>query len=106
VTTYSFIRADFVPGSQVGWIVGQSTTRRPGASDILSGVILISRDGGNTFTRQAIAGAPDNGLSFSPALKIQALANDFAALSGLGGLVAARTADTPGTVAACQFTNP
>ncbi|HJU88144.1 MAG TPA: hypothetical protein VJ672_02050 [Gemmatimonadaceae bacterium] len=105
-TTYSFVRADFVPGTQVGWVVGFSTVRQPGRSDVVSGVILISRDGGNTFSRQAIAGAPDNGLSFPTALKIQALATDFAALSGLEGLVAARTADTPGTVAACQFTNP
>lgn len=105
VTSYSFVRADFVPGGQIGWVIG-FTTVELGATDLVRGVILITRDGGQSFTRQAIAGAPDNGLAFPTALKVQALANDFAALAGLEGLVAARTADTPGTVAACSFTNP
>jgi photosystem II stability/assembly factor-like uncharacterized protein len=106
-TSFTFVRADFVPNSQVGWVVGFTTIDQAGSlPDLIRGIILITRDGGQTFTRQAIAGAPENGLAFPTALKIHALANDFAALAGLEGLVAARTADTPGAVAACSFTTP
>jgi hypothetical protein len=106
VTTFSFIKADFAPNSNIGWVVGSSTVKQPGRSDIVRGVILMSRDGGLTFTRQAIAGAPDNGLGFSDPLEVHALAPDFAALGGTGGVLAARTADTPGNLTECSFTNP
>ena len=103
--TFTFTRARFAPGSSTGWIVGRVTHRRPGAADVVRGVILISRDGGATFTRQAIQGVGDNGENFAPVQDLQALAPDFAVLSGRSGLVAARVSNaTSGGV--CSFTTP
>lgn len=105
-TVYTFTRARFVSDGQLGWIVGYETLRRPGTHDELRGVVLQSRDGGQTWSRQAIAGAPENGLSFPPVLAIQPLTRDFAVLSGANGLVAARVDDSQPTAAACSFTQP
>jgi photosystem II stability/assembly factor-like uncharacterized protein len=69
-------------------------------------VILQSRDGGQTWTRQAIAGAPENGLSFPPVATVQALTRDFAVLGGSNGLVAARIDDSRPAASACSFTQP
>lgn len=106
VTSYQFFRAAFAPDGQIGWIVGQETITRPNAPDAVRGVILQSRDGGASFTRQAIAGATANGLGFPPVLDVQARAATFAALSGSSGLVAARKGNPPPVAAACSFSNP
>ena len=105
-TIYTFTRARFAPDGQLGWVTGYVTRRRPGTADVVQGVILQSRDGGQTWTRQAISGAPDNGLGFPPVRALQALSRDFAALSGDNGLVAARTDDSRPAAAACSFTQP
>jgi photosystem II stability/assembly factor-like uncharacterized protein len=105
-TIFTFTRARFAPDGQLGWITGFVTRRRPGSADVVQGVILQSRDGGQTWTRQAIAGAPEDGLGFPPVRALQALSRDFAALSGDNGLVAARTDDTRPAAAACSFTQP
>lgn len=92
-TNYRFRRGHFVKGTQVGWIVGSVTRRRPPEPDLVTGVILMTTDGGNTFTQQVIEGAPDNGQGFPEVDDVFALATDFVALSGFQGLVAARTSD-------------
>jgi photosystem II stability/assembly factor-like uncharacterized protein len=105
-TTYVFRRADFVKGSPVGWVVGSVTRHRPPEPDLVTGVILMTTDGGNTFTQQVISGAPDNGQGFPEVDDIYALAPDFAALSGQRGLVAARKSNpTETTPQSCVF-NP
>jgi hypothetical protein len=107
VSIFTFVRAEFPPNSNgVGWIIGFVTTATPTPPNILRGVILISRDGGQTFVRQAVRDAPDNGLGFPPATDIQALSNEFAAVSGGSGFVAARKADEVRTTAACAFSRP
>ena len=82
------------------------TRTQQGQSDQISGVILITRDGGLTWNRQAINGAPDNGLTFPTTFDISVLAPDFAALSGANGLNAARQADTQTASQACSLTQP
>jgi hypothetical protein len=101
---FRFSRARFAPDGQLGWITGFVTRRQPGLADVVQGVILQSRDGGQSWTRQAIAGAPENGLAFPPVRALQVLSRDFAALSGANGLVAARKDDSQPTAAACSFT--
>ncbi|HET7449934.1 MAG TPA: hypothetical protein VFJ78_05005 [Gaiellaceae bacterium] len=105
-TTFSFTKASFAPGSQVGFVVGTLTRRQPNRPDVVDGVILISRDGGQTFTRQAIADAPDNGQGFPLILDVQALAPDFSVLGGANGLLAARTSNEDRPVAVCSLTQP
>jgi photosystem II stability/assembly factor-like uncharacterized protein len=102
-TTFSFSKASFVPGSQLGFIVGSLTRRQPGRPDVVNGIVLISRDGGQHWTRQAVAGAIDNGQGFPLVLDVQAVADDFALLSGANGLIAARTTNDQGNVAVCSL---
>lgn len=103
-TTFSFTKASFAPDGQVGFIVGTFTRRQPNRPDVVDGVILLSRDGGHTFVRQGIATAPDNGQGFPLILDVQALADDFAVLSGSSGLLAARTTNEQSAVAVCSLT--
>jgi photosystem II stability/assembly factor-like uncharacterized protein len=105
-TAFGFTRAEFAPDGQLGWIVGFEVLRRPGVADAIQGVVLQTRDGGQSWTRQAIAGAPNNGLAFPPVYAMHALSRDFAVLSGDNGLVAARIDDTRPAAAACSFTQP
>ena len=102
-TAFTFRRARFTPDGLIGWITGVVTRHQPGSADVIQGVILQSRNGGQTWTRQAIEGAPDNGLGFSPISSLQALSSDFAAIGGLNGLIAARTDDSAPAAEACSF---
>ena len=104
--TYTFTRAAFEPSGQRGYVIGYLLRRRPGQPDQLIGVILQSTDGGQTFTRQAIEGTPENGLGFSPVLDIKVKANGLAALSGIRGLLASRQADAPTQIEVCSFNEP
>jgi hypothetical protein len=103
VTTYSFRRAEFTSGGQIGWIAGSFVRDFPNVPDITGGIILMTRDGGQTFTRQAIRTAPENGLRFPAVLDLEVLAPDFAAVGGSSGLTAARKDDTQTTFQACTF---
>jgi photosystem II stability/assembly factor-like uncharacterized protein len=105
ITTYRFIRVQFVPGTQTGWITGSFTRRRPGVPDVEGGVILMSEDAGQTWRRQAISGALENGLSFPPITDINALRVDFAALVGRNGLVARRVNTTATGLTLCTITS-
>ena len=106
VTSYQFIKAYFAPGSQIGWIVGRRTTARPGQPALTNGVILITRNGGTSWTQQAVAGQPQDGLGFPPLERLHALSNDFAVTGGDEGFLAARTADAPPAATACAFQSP
>ena len=106
VTAFSFTKADFAPDRQLGFIVGFLVRRAPGQGDVRQGVLLITRDGGATFQRQAVQGARDNGLGFEPITDVQVLARDFAAVVGQNGIVAARKQDTSAATAACSFETP
>ena len=105
VTSYRFIRVQFVPGTQTGWITGSFTRRRPGVPDVEGGVILMSEDGGLTWRRQAVSGALENGLSFPPITDVQALREDFAAVVGRNGLVAIRVDTTRTGLTPCSITS-
>ncbi len=110
VETFTFRKADFSPTDrQIGWVIGQSLRRVPGVPDVRRGVILMTRDGGLTFTRQAVEGAGELGLGF-PSLAtpsdISALATDFVAAGGLNGFLAARTDDTQAAAGVCSFDTP
>lgn len=103
-TTFSFSKARFAADGQTGYITGTFIRRRPGLPDLENGVILQTRDGGQTFTRLGIAGAPDDGLGFAPVRDLQVLATDFAVLGGNEGLVATRTIAGAVTARVCSFT--
>jgi len=105
VTSFQFSRSSFTSDGVNGYIVGTVRTSRPGAPDALRGVILQTQNGGQTFTRQAIQGATENGLNFPPVFDIQTRSTLFAALSGGNGLVAARKGNPPSVAAACSFNN-
>ena len=106
LTSYQFFKASFPAGSQIGWIVGRRTTSIPGEPSLTNGVILITRNGGTTWTQQAVSGQPQDGLGIPPLERLQALANDFAVTGGDEGFLAARTADAPPAATACAFQSP
>lgn len=103
LSTFNFRRVVFAPGTDIGWMVGFIVTRVTGQPAQLRGVILQTRDGGQSWTRQAVANVSDNGLGFEALVDVTSLAPDFAATSGLNGFVAARTSDIQVVTAACSF---
>lgn len=104
-TTFSFRKAHFVRGSPIGWVIGNFNRTIANQPNLSAGVLLITRDGGLSFSRQAVTGAQDNGLNFPFLLDVQALATDFAVTSGLSGFVAARKTNPPGNAAICSLTS-
>ncbi len=106
VTRFRFSRSEFALDGQAGWIVGRVVTTLPNAPDLVRGVILQTTDGGQSWTRQAVQGVPENGLNFSPVADIHVLRPDFAAVAGSAGFVAARRGAAGVRAAACAFSNP
>lgn len=106
-TVYTFTRAEFAPEDRtLGWIVGLVVERQPGRQDIRRGIILQTRDGGETFSRQAVRGVEENGLGFSPLRALSVLDRNLASTGGESGFIAARKADTQVSAAVCSFTSP
>ena len=105
LTVYLFTRARFAPDDpNIGWIIGTIVRRIPGQADVRRGIILITRDGGQTFTRQAVSNAPENGLGFNELRDISVLSKNFAVVVGDAGFIAARKSDTQNFAALCSFT--
>ncbi|HEY2374963.1 MAG TPA: hypothetical protein VGH98_03215 [Gemmatimonadaceae bacterium] len=105
LTVYFFTRARFTPDDpNVGWIIGTVVRRVPGLPDVRRGIILITRDGGQTFTRQAVSNAPENGLGFPELRDISVLSKNFAVVAGGSGFIAARKSDTQNFAQLCSFT--
>jgi photosystem II stability/assembly factor-like uncharacterized protein len=103
-TFYSYRKAAFAPDDPtIGWIIGVVTVRSPGQADVTRGIILITRDGGQNFTQQAIQGAGNNGLDFPPLLDINVLSKNFQAVVGASGFVAVRKSDTANLGGLCSF---
>lgn len=103
-TFYLFTRARFAPDDpNVGWIIGTAVRRVPGQPDVRRGIILITRDAGQTFTRQAVANAPENGLGFAELRDIFVLNKNFAVVVGDAGFIAARKSDTQNFAGLCSF---
>lgn len=101
---YLFAGARFAPDDpNIGWIIGTSVRRVPGQPDVRRGIILITRDGGQTFTRQAVSNAPENGLGFPELKDIFVLNKDFAVVVGSSGFIAARKSDTQNFAGVCSF---
>lgn len=101
---YSFVRAKFAPDDPtIGWIIGTVIRRVPGQSDVRRGIILITRDGGATFTRQAVQNAPEDGLGFPELRDIFVLDKNFAIVSGDNGFIAARKSNAQNFAALCSF---
>jgi len=101
---FLFTRAAFAPDDRnVGWIIGTSVRRVPGQADVRRGIILITRDGGQTFTRQAVLGAPDNGLGFPELRDIFVLNKSFSVVAGDAGFIAARKSDVQNFATLCSF---
>jgi photosystem II stability/assembly factor-like uncharacterized protein len=103
-TFYSFRKYKFAPEDPtVGWLIGSITIRAPGQADVTRGIILITRDGGQTFTRQAVQGAGANGLDFAPLVDISVLSKNFQVVVGASGFVAVRKSDTATFGGVCSF---
>jgi len=101
---YFFTRARFAPDDpNVGWIIGYLVRRVPGLPDVRRGILLITRDGGQTFTRQAVANASENGLGFPQLFDIFVLSKSFAVVVGDAGFIAARKSDTQNFATLCSF---
>lgn len=104
-TVYSFTRLAVAPDNpQLVWLVGFVTRTRPGTASVTRGIIFQSRDGGQTFTRQAVEGVPEEGLAFSPLFAVRALSSDFVATGGAAGFVAVRPDDEEQVSELCAFT--
>ena len=104
VVFYIFTRARFAPDDpNVGWIIGTAVRRVPGQPDVRRGIILITRDGGQTFTRQAVSNAPENGLGFPELSDIFVLNKNFAIVVGDAGFIGARKSDTQNFATLCSF---
>lgn len=104
VVFYIFTRARFAPDDpNIGWIIGTAVRRVPGQPDVRRGIILITRDGGQTFTRQAVSNAPENGLGFPELADIFVLSKNFAIVVGDAGFIAARKSDTQNFATLCSF---
>ena len=102
VTYYDFLAIDFATADS-GWIVGAVTRRLPGQPDVVRGVILQTANGGNTWTRQAVAGTPQNGLGFELLNDVFALRSNFTVTGGSGGFIALRTAASSVATGVCSF---
>lgn len=79
----------FLPNNDAkGWIIGLQQTGVQNGIPRLRGLIFETRDGGNTWTRQGVPGAPDFGAEF-PALNRIVISPDGAKvwLLGEGGTV-------------------
>jgi len=101
---YFFTRARFAPDDpNVGWIIGYLVRRVPGVPDVRRGIILITRDGGQHFTRQAVANISENGLGFPQLFDIFVLNKNFAVVVGDAGFIAARKSDTQNFSKLCSF---
>jgi photosystem II stability/assembly factor-like uncharacterized protein len=101
---YVYRRARFAPDDpNVGWIIGFVVRRVPGQADVRRGVLLITRDGGQHFTRQAVSNAPENGLGFPELFDIFVLNKNFAVVVGDAGFIAARKSDTQNFAGLCSF---
>jgi photosystem II stability/assembly factor-like uncharacterized protein len=111
-TVFHFTEADFAPNNPlIGWIIGVVVTRRGVEPEIRRGIILMTRDGGQNFVRQAVQGAPDLGLGFASLGEVgrhdvQALASDFVSITGANGFVSARKADIQVSAQVCSFDTP
>lgn len=103
VIRYSWRKIDFAPGTQIGWIAGAETRTAPNQPDDVRGVILITRDGGSSWQRQAVAGAAESGLAFQSLIDVHALAPDRTIVGGLQGFVATRTADVQTSAQICSL---
>jgi photosystem II stability/assembly factor-like uncharacterized protein len=104
VIFYIFTRARFAPDDpNIGWIIGTAVRRVPGQPDVRRGIILITRDAGATFTRQAVSNAPENGLGFPELQDIFVLSKNFAVVVGDAGFIAARKSDTQNFAGLCSF---
>jgi hypothetical protein len=110
IVTFRFTKAEFAPDDRnVGWIIGEETRRVGAATNLRRGVILMTRNGGTSWTRQAVSGAEDVGLSFArlaPPSDINSLAKDFSAIGGFEGFVTARRDDTQTGAQVCSFETP
>lgn len=105
LVVYLFTRARFAPDDpNLGWIIGTVVRRVPGQADVRRGIILMTRDGGQNFTRQAVSNAPENGLGFNELRDIAVLSKDFAVVVGDAGFIAARKSDTQNFATLCSFT--
>jgi photosystem II stability/assembly factor-like uncharacterized protein len=104
VIFYLFTRARFAPDDpNIGWIIGTAVRRVPGQPDVRRGIILITRDGGQHFTRQAVSNAPETGLGFPELRDIFVLNKNFAVVVGDNGFIAARKSDTQNFAKLCSF---
>lgn len=113
ITTYHFTRAEFARDEpEIGFIIGLSVIDRPVGGDIKRGVILMTRDGGDTWRQQAVSGAGENGLAFPPLGEfpgqgdLHVLAHDFANIAGDEGFIAQRPGDVEVVTAVCAFNEP
>jgi photosystem II stability/assembly factor-like uncharacterized protein len=101
---YLFTRAKFAPDDpNIGWIIGTAVRHLTGQPDVRRGIILITRDGGATFTRQAVSNAPENGLGFPELRDIFVLSKNFQVVVGSAGFIAARKSDTQNFAGLCSF---
>jgi len=105
LVVYLFTRARFSSADpNIGWIIGTVVRRVPGFPDVRRGIILITRDGGQTFTREAVANVSENGLGFPELRDIFVLDKNFAVVVGDAGFIAARKSDTQNFATLCSLT--
>lgn len=87
---YALIYHDvqFAPGStQQGWIVGARQVGTVAGVPRYEGIIFATRDGGQTWIRQGVGGAPNYGAEFPALQRLDVLSANVAWIAGDGGAV-------------------
>jgi len=78
----------FAPdNNSLGWIVGARQVGTIGGVPRYEGLIFVTRDGGGTWIRQGVAGAPNYGAEFPALNRIDVLSSTTAWIVGDGGAV-------------------
>ena len=84
--TYNDVQ--FTPGNpSLGWIVGARLVGTVGGVPRFEGLIFVTRDGGATWIRQGVLGAPNYGAEIPALNRIDVLTGSAAWIVGEGGVV-------------------
>ncbi len=83
-----FTDVEFAPDDDnVGWLIGAQQVGVDNGTPRYQGVIFMTRDGGQTWTRQGVIDAPNYGAEFPRLNRISVLSKSAAWIAGDGGTV-------------------
>lgn len=79
---------EFAPDNdQIGWLIGAQQVGVQNGAPAYQGVIFMTRDGGQSWTRQGVFDAPNYGAEFPRLNRLSILSSNAAWIAGDGGTV-------------------